>query len=203
MIAHAFKTIFVHIPKTGGQSIEATFFDRGLTPEDAGMVTNSDPARGPEELAHLYAREYRDCRHVTPEQFRSYFKFCVVRNPFERIVSEYKFAYQADGISFGSFLAGLPKPGFSDRRRHIEPQCHFVRDTDGRGLVDRIVRFERLADEMPGLLAGVFGEPVELPRLNVAADPTDFRRFYTAGREALVRKLYAPDFAYFGYRDRL
>lgn len=67
MISHEHKIIFIHIPKCGGRSI-AEAFD---IPFD-----------------HFTAAYYRN---NFPEEWNSYTKFTVVRNPFERYVSIYHY----------------------------------------------------------------------------------------------------------------
>jgi len=108
MLSRAYRTIFVHIPKTGGQSIETIFLKaHGLTWEARAQLLlrpNSDPAKGPRRLAHLYASEYVSCGHVTAEDFESFFSFAVVRNPWARAVSSYKYALQPKGMPFGVFI---------------------------------------------------------------------------------------------------
>jgi hypothetical protein len=68
------KSIFVHIPKNAGQSIEHVLAPLLLT-------YNNNPELGPPRLAHLKAREYVSCKYLTREQFDDYFKFAFVRDP--------------------------------------------------------------------------------------------------------------------------
>lgn len=81
VISHDFKTIFVHIPKTGGTSVESMF----------GLVQTWEHKRkrfkemqekgkhwGIEEMVENY-----------PLYLNSYFKWTIVRNPWERDLSLY------------------------------------------------------------------------------------------------------------------
>ena len=85
MYSPKFKTIFVHIPKTGGQSIEHVFFaEHGLTWDTRApllMRVKEKGEQGPKRLAHLLAREYVEFGYVAAEDFAAGFKFTVVRNP--------------------------------------------------------------------------------------------------------------------------
>src|SRR5215813_14048351 len=85
MISHKHKFIFVHIPKTAGTSIEEALRD-----ETCQLLRNEwDHTRAPHApLNHLTLRELADCHILTPAQLKSYFKFCFVRNPWDRLVSE-------------------------------------------------------------------------------------------------------------------
>lgn len=66
MISHEHKTVFIHVPKVAGQSVELAFLRQlGMTWEERAPLVlrhNPDPAKGPERLAHLLAREYRHHR---------------------------------------------------------------------------------------------------------------------------------------------
>ena len=69
MISHEHKFIFIHIPKCGGTSIER-FFKMKL----------------PRQGAHLNLKYYKK----NTENYETYFKFTIVRNPWDKMVSEYK-----------------------------------------------------------------------------------------------------------------
>src|SRR5215472_5491948 len=69
MINHQYRCIFIHIPKTGGKSIQGFF--------GVAWQNHKDLAR--------YAQE------LEPDIFEGYYKFAVVRNPWDRIVSDYNY----------------------------------------------------------------------------------------------------------------
>jgi hypothetical protein len=140
----------VHIPKVAGQSIEQFFLDHlGLDAERGRealyLQNNDDPALGTEKLSHLSAREYLDCGHVSAETFSSYFKFSFVRNPWSRILSEYRYRNYFRHHSFRDFVLNkLPQPGWDDKYRHIMPQFDMLHGNDGKPLMDFVGRFENL-----------------------------------------------------------
>ena len=171
MLCHEYKCIFVHIPKTAGQSIEHVFLRRlGLTWETRAPLLlrpNNNPKLGPPALAHLTASEYITCGHVTPEQFDSYFKFSFVRNPWARIVSEYKYRGYPKKIDFKTYLfKHLPKPGWSDEYRHIMPQYNFLYDEKGKLLVDFVGKFENLQNDFYKVCKRLGFPPITLPHAN-------------------------------------
>lgn len=159
MISHKDKCLFVHIPKSAGQSIESVFVSRmGLTWQQREALLlrpNQDPAKGPPRLAHLTAAEYVHLGYISEVQFSEYFKFSFVRNPWARVVSEFNYrrvqgepAYQC---KFKDFLFHhFPKQSTDnhglakDYYRHVIPQWEFLYDKQGKQLVDFIGKFESL-----------------------------------------------------------
>ena len=150
MICREFNCLFVHIPKSAGQSIEQFFMDRlGLDwdrdREQLLLQANDDPTRGTEKLAHLSAAEYVGCGHVGCGEFDRLFKFTFVRNPWTRILSEYRYRNYFSHRSFRDFVLNkLPAPGWDDKYRHVMPQYDMLHDEKGRLLVDFLGRFETL-----------------------------------------------------------
>ena len=171
MLCHKLKFIFVHIPKTGGQSLENVFLQLiGLDWEKRApflMRPNDDPDLGPSRLAHLTASEYLSCGHISLKAFNKYFKFTFVRNPWDKLVSEYKFHGYASKISFKEFLfENFPEPGFSDKYRHVLPQYEFIFDDSGNQLVNFIGKFEKLQIDFNHICNELGIHELSLPHIN-------------------------------------
>ena len=89
-ISHKYGVIFVHIQRTGGNSVQKIFeeFDPDLL--EAIQV---DPSR--HRTKHCYASDIQES--IDSDIFKSYTKFSIVRNPFDRLVSWYSmFKYGFD-----------------------------------------------------------------------------------------------------------
>jgi hypothetical protein len=203
MICRQFNCLFVHIPKTAGQSIEQFFMNAlGLDwdgdREKLLLQANDDRGRGTEKLAHLSAAEYTRCGYVAPEDFSSFFKFSFVRNPWDRILSEYRYRNYFQHYSFRDFVLNkLPKPGWDDQYRHVMPQFDMLHDEQGHLLVDFVGRFESLQQDFDHVCDVLGIAPSDLPHRN----PSDkksrdlkrkFRNFLYRNGENGLRD--APDF---------
>jgi hypothetical protein len=149
------EAIFVHIPKTAGQSIEQALREHSglrwdgrndlVKRRDLLLKENKKLDSGPPRLAHLKASEYVTCGFVPPEQFDACFKFSFVRNPWDRIISEYKFRKHFWEFDFKSYLfKHFPEKDGTDFYVHIIPQYNFLFDAKGQCLVNFIGRFENL-----------------------------------------------------------
>ena len=172
MICREFNCLFVHIPKVAGQSIEQFFLDRLGADWDADrerflLQANEDPSRGTEKLAHLSAAEYVDDGYLSAEEFKGLFKFSFVRNPWARILSEYRYRNYFSHRSFRDFVLNkLPEPGWDDQYRHVMPQYGMLHDADGRLLVDFVGRFESLYEDFRQVCEKLGIEDSELPHRN-------------------------------------
>jgi len=159
MLSHHHKTIFVHIPKCAGQSVEMAFLaDLGLGWETrAPLLLRPNDRRdlGPPRLAHLVAADYVNCRYTPQEMFDSYFKFAIVRNPWTRAVSLYR--HLGLDMPFRDFVADwlsdqFARPAVAESYWFVRPQTEFVFSGDAL-LVDEVIRFEALAEQFPRIAA--------------------------------------------------
>lgn len=149
MISHELKCIFVHIPKTAGQSIEHALLNHlGIKWHSRApylLRKNDDRKLGPERLAHLKAIEYTSCGHVDQQIFESYFKFAFVRNPWDRLVSEFHYRTFPRKLTFEDFVyKHTVCEDWTDRGRHIIPQSNYLFEENGNQLVDYVGRFEEI-----------------------------------------------------------
>ena len=92
MISESKQFIFIHVPKTGGNSLQEMLLKYSEDKIDL-YRENQD---GVERFAikssysaklkkHSILRDYK--AYLTPEVYDKYFKFAVIRNPWERAIS--------------------------------------------------------------------------------------------------------------------
>lgn len=219
MIVKDYKCLFVHIPKVAGQSIESVFLNElGLSWEQRAALLlkpNGDPCKGPPRLAHLTAQEYVELGYLSSQDFNCYFKFSFVRNPWERIWSEYnyrQYPFSFDEFLFNKFPANKDDnyQTYEDLYRHVLPQSEFLFDQGGRCLVNFIGRFETIQSDFSELTNTIFGKPLNLPHKNKSSSriksflkkdkKQSYRDMYSDKGEQFVRSYYAQDIELFGYQ---
>jgi hypothetical protein len=226
MICRKYQCLFVHVPKSAGQSVEQFFMDRlGLDwiedRADVLLGDNPDPSRGTQKLAHLSAFEYVNDGFVPADEFESLFKFTFVRNPYERIVSEYRYRNYFHHHSFADFVQNkLPKPGWDDKYRHVMSQYDMLYGPDGKLLIDFVGRFENLQGDFDEVCRRLGIENSALPHRNKSDKKSrnlkrrfrnvlfrngenskrHYTEFYDDETRAAVEKLYHKDIEAFGYR---
>ncbi len=199
MLVHDLQVIFVHIPKTAGQSIEHAFLERlgesWDTRQKYLLRPNDDPDVGPPRMAHLTAPEYRDLGHVNPEQFDAYFKFAFVRNPWTRLASEYRFRRSSIRAPFRTWvLERFPEPGFDDMWRHVMPQSDYLYERNGCAAVDFVGRFETLAADYRTVAERLDVELPSLRRVNSTTDLGTLERLRHLGPGRGLRSILAETF---------
>lgn len=231
MISHQHKCIFVHIPRTAGQSIEHVFLrSLGLTWETRAPLLlrpNDRPELGPPRLAHLKARDYVKFKYISQDLFGSYFKFTFVRNPWDRLVSLYRYLGFAQRSSYKQFLAHHLPHLWDDMHWFIGPQVGFIYSGD-HCLVDFVGTFEQLNEDFAFICQRLQMKPHKLPHVNQKkrgssttpsglsllerlrgrrsvtdaigshSTPT-FRDYYDSNTRAFVEDLYRDDIQAFGY----
>jgi len=200
MLSHKYKCIFVHIPKTAGKSVEQVFLRLASERRRTGALLlhrNTDPQLGPPRLAHLTASEYLHYGYVTSKEIHCYFKFAFVRNPWERMVSEYRWRFPDSRPDFKTFLfKHFPTSDDDchlsgrDHYRHVLPQCDFVFDKDGQQLVDFIGRFENLQQDFDHVCHRLALGPTQLSYVNKSSSKPVLRLLPGAVRRK-INKLFA------------
>jgi len=190
-IYHHLKTIFVHVPKTAGTSIE-----KHLRQTDKDVV-------GGHTTALAYRRKF-------PEEFASYFKFTVVRDPVDRFISAYSYLKQMavhsalnnqivhDSESMDHFAQkAKASPELIANIVHLMPQNQFVCGQNSEILVDSVFRFENLEDAWREICVRAGIPPDPLAKLNPSRRVA--KEEVTEEVLSLVRSAYAQDFEIFGY----
>jgi len=220
VISHFHRTVFVHIPKCGGQSIESVFLsDLGLSWELRATLLlrpNDDPRLGPPRLAHLLARDYARYHYLSEDLFQSYYSFSVLRDPVARVISLFNYMRLMDSqqkpLSFDIFLHrwlakqlefgsadALQQNASSNSFYFVRPQVDFITDVDGRVLVKDLFFLERIGDCFPSIKerANLRGELEHRNKSTAVLKRSDL----TSEHLQVIRHLYAPDFEFIASRE--
>ena len=200
MISFQKRFLFVHIPKTAGNSIQSTLCDYSedqlvaLRKEQDGIERFG--LRNPHYKIkkHSTLCEYRDA--LGNEQFRSLYKFTCARDPWDRMVSYYFTPTQNqetwDRKRFREIISKAVS--VADYLR-LDPG-----EEDPFANVDYILRFENLADDFR-IVCGTLGisPPATLPRYN-RSTREHYSKYYDDELRHLVRTRFAAEIERFGYR---
>ena len=188
--------VFIHVPKAAGTSINEALYGRFM--------------------GHARAS---DLRRWAPAAVNALPSFSVTRNPWDRLLSAYRFAKSGQGIG-DSYRAGMWRPHlyrgpeFASFERFVrewlaprdvtkldgvfQPQWLFLCDRDKKLLVDHAGRLENLGPTYAFIEAHI-GPIVPLARANRSGPILDYRQYYTPELVRRVGDIYRDDIASFGY----
>lgn len=183
-----YKVIFVHIPKTGGSSIEQMIAPYYLY---SGTVPI---------LQHLTPKKLK--KYIDDNKWNNYYKFTVVRNPFDKLVSDYKWMIKCGIIKNKSFkeFVELAKDivtnnKYSDNKYydHFIPQHMYFEDIE----YDYVCRFETLAKDIE-IVKKAINCQTKLPHVN-KTKKTNYKTYYDDDTRKIVSQLYQKDLEQFNY----
>lgn len=217
ILSTSHRFIFVHVPKTAGTAMTAALEPFAVTGTRTPFrrALRWLPVREAPDRAYFRKHETAAAMRAKlgPEVFNGFFRFSVVHNPFDHAVSHYEYLKEfrnakkaaafaamsfADYLDWRTTARGAFVPSFSV----LPDQAHWLVDGAGALLVDRIIRFEALAESWPGLMADLGLPGVELRYVNRTQSKSDKRplaSYYDPATADRVRSLYARDFDLFGY----
>jgi chondroitin 4-sulfotransferase 11 len=202
MINHTHRCLFVHIPKTAGKSVKRFFGTEWQPHQDLARYAQQLPA----------------------EVFSTYWKFAVVRNPWDRLLSDYNFQLKKSAPDSDRLFLHHPGGGVRSFREWLtavladpfhypasawggsvspgihrwSPQVDWI-SLQGKIAVDQVLRIENLAADFPSLCRRLNVPPAELPCRNWQFH-FHYADYYDPESRDLVARHFARDIEAFGYR---
>ena len=177
--------VFIHINKNAGSSIEEALGARH---------------------EHRTAQEKRN--ELGEKLWRKKFKFTVVRNPWDKVVSHYHYRVQTNQTKLGETPIPLPEwvcraygkqdPAYYDKPKMFMPQLDWLTDAEGTVMVDFVARFENLQQDFEAICQRL-NRTAHLPQLR-KSERGDYRKYYDEESKAVVASWFAKDITHFGYR---
>ena len=189
MISNQHKCFFIHIPKTGGATI-----DNVLSIGDDVYYEN----------IKMYHYNCNKWRKRYPTEWKTYFKFTFVRNPWDLRVSYY-FYNKTQGNFRGKHAR---KKSFSEyvkfysaccKKKTLiaKPQMYFLGGNINN--VDFIGKFENLQQDFNIICDKIKIPQQQLPHKN-ATKHKHYTEYYDEETRQIVAEKYAKDIEYFGYK---
>ncbi|MGJ8593507.1 MAG: sulfotransferase family 2 domain-containing protein [Aquaticitalea sp.] len=179
--------IFIHIIKTGGTSI--------------------GKAIGLPKKMHLHVKEVISI--IGEKKFEKAFVFCVVRNPWDQVVSHYKYRVKTNQNNMGDHHISFRdwvKVTYGDNKNPFyynnpwvfASQSDWLKDSNGIIRVKNILKFESLNDDFE-IISKKLGISEKLPHINTTKiEP--YTKYYDEETLEIVRKWFKEDIELFNYQ---
>jgi hypothetical protein len=223
LVSHRYGFIYTKTAKTAGTSVES-FFERFCMPDGAwkqmhsreqyisrvGIIGHRNAVIPPGTTwwNHMPASEIK--RKLGSEAWDNYFKFCVIRNPFEKCIS----AFYDLGKGYTATpqqIEELKHEGLNSEQIHflsyLQQHLPIDRDNymiDGTFSLDAVIRHEELESDIQRICnrIGIRYQSRYLPRFKQGIRPRQATvgTLYTKRSRDLVEKAFAFELDFFGYR---
>lgn len=198
IISHKHRFVFVKTFKTAGTSLEV-FLSRHCGDQDVVTpiyppVPGHQPRNADEFFNHMPARDIR--RRLSDQGWQEYFKFCVERNPWDKVLSYYWMERHRSGIdlTLDDFLT----------RDHIGESWHLYSDEVGQPLVDRFVYYESLETDLREVLGNLGihfdGDLGVRAKGEYRLDRRPYREVLTEGQATVIAHRFSKEIAWHGYQ---
>lgn len=200
VISYEHRYIFVHIPRTAGSSVED--YLQGVESGPIDRFRQFLPGCG-DGRQHLYLNELLVHRDFGDSSREDFFRFCVVRNPWDWFLSEV-FYWIGRGQLRGNasdykhaFFSLLESKEIDNHR--IESQLDYV-SIDGEIAVDFIGKYETIDQDFLAIRLQIgIQDGAPLPRVNASPKTCPFWEYYDDEMKEAVGERYARDIAAFSY----
>ena len=177
MIINEHKTIFIHIPKSAGTSIESFFGNRSFKIQP-----------GKHDNIHAIKKRF-------PNAYKTHRKFAIIRNPYDKMVSWYFYLKRnlnkdLNIVDFEEWLKDPSKLWHADDPiSFLNPQHTWIDETV------EIIKYENLKKEINDF----FGKDINLPILN-KSNHKHYSEYYNSKSSDIIYNRYKDDFKKFNYK---
>ncbi|MGD9265212.1 MAG: sulfotransferase family 2 domain-containing protein [Lysobacterales bacterium] len=205
LISDSHKFIFLRMRKVASRSMRAILQPLCI-PRPAGRLQHVLSRARLVWDYHDYVFRAHDSilaakRRMPAENFNNYFKFAFVRNPWERLVSEYEFILR--NPRHGRYQRVKQLGGFADFIRMQVPrkdayQLNMLCDQRGNMLMDFVGKLETLDEDWRTVCSHIGIAHQTLPRENVS-DRKPYQDYYDDASIKLVARHWAREIELFSY----
>jgi len=227
ILSHKYKFIFIKTAKTAGTSIEVFLSQQcgptdivtpifppveGHQPRNYKGFINpipeilERPHRNLSALRNAFTSREKFFNHmpaslvkkrIPAQVWNSYFKFCVERNPWDKVLSHYHMhaAREGGSLSLDEYLA---------RGRFPINHFRYTDDSGAKIIVDRVLRYENLVAELNAVFSQLnipFGGSLGVKaKSEYRADRRSYQEVFNDDQRKIVEKAFAKEIELHGYR---
>jgi len=144
---------------------------------------------------HISAKKIN--QYIGQTVWDSYYKFCFVRNPWDRLISQYYWRYKSEPRpTITEFLA-------SNKPLQLKRLGYDLYMINDQVAVDKICRFENLSEELVTIRTRLgIPEKLELPRAKsrFRKDKRNYREILNEAEQVKIAELFSDEINLLGYQ---
>ena len=204
IVSHAKQFIFFAVPKTGTHAVrELLRAHKGPDDWEQQILFGEQCLPIPDiaKIQHGHISAQQISPYLETIIWESYFKFAIVRNPFDRFISICFFLNRNNPKFLETPLlwmkSAIVVPRFQERVL-VKPQYLQLTDAQGIMAMDYVGRYEALQDSMDEICKRLQIEPVLLKKRNVS-EHKPYREYYDDELKSAVESFYKEDLKRFSY----
>jgi len=196
------KLTYIHIPKTAGGSIEKLLepYKAQGSKTTLNRILRLLPIKRNIDRAYIpgHATALKHRAWMGEDLWKTFTSFAVVRNPYDRLISEYEYVRQTPRHHRHKHVNTLTFEGYLAERSVT--QMPFITNRSGSIMVEHVLRFEELHDGLDALFTQL-GIAERLPQKSDLNSSNKKTRSTYLSREAIeiINTKAAQDFKELGY----
>ena len=209
LVNHKHRWIFFHLYKCGGNSLRRVLNEIFPTCEEIHGVHSL-----PCDMKYFFDKTYEKGR------FESYYKFTLVRNPFDFLVSNWFYAKRhpnhfwhevvmRDNMDMEMFIHLYFRTLANHKNPNVRPMgsnkvvtlLQYAQDLNGDLLIDFIGKLEQMDKSQKNIFTKLKQPSQIIPSINISPDKEkDYRKYYNKNSQELAQRLFKEDLEYFNYK---
>jgi len=194
LLIRDYNALFIHIPKTGGTSIEFSFGMKYEMEYNLELFLGRSKVDSQVLMQHATIEQLISIGCLQTGEVSSLFKFAFVRNPWDRAVSNWQWLVQGADYQ-GTLLEYLND---TELILHEVPQWSFIYDKEGKPIVDFVGRFETLQEDFNLVCDFMNCERKVLPH-EMKTKRKHYSEYYTTETLTKIAEMHHKDIELFGY----
>ena len=204
IVSHAKQFIFFAVPKTGTHAVrELLRAHKGPDDWEQQILFGEQCLPIPEiaKIQHGHISAQQISPHLEAAVWESYFKFAIVRNPFDRFISSCFFLNRKNPLFIETPLqwmkSAIKAPQFRERVL-VKPQYLQLMGAQGDIVMDYVGRYEHLQSSVDEICNRLRVKAVPLEIRN-ASEHKQYREYYDDELKSSVEMVYQEDLKRFNY----
>lgn len=200
LVSHKYRFIYIKNKKVAGSSVESFFGQYCINPKKNysfndsidehidrfGIIGSRLQGKFTKWQSHKKAKQIKN--DLGEKKFNEYLKFCVIRNPYDKMVSQY--FYQKSKLSFKNFVK-------ENNVNNLK-----IHSIEKKSVCDYFIRYENLEQDIITLC-----HKLNIPKINIIQLPNHktskgrkhYSHYYDEETKKIVYESHKKEFELFGY----